>query len=139
MRCERMYPEEGFGRCRRSPDRLFVHAGKDEEHIFEAEMVVHGAGRVPNIEGLDLKAGKISVDKNGIAINQHLQSVSNPSVYVAGDSNARGKPLSPVATMDGRTAAKNMIGGNTLTTDYRTVPQCSIHFSPARIRWGNGR
>ena len=104
------------------PDRLLVHAGKDGEHIFEAEMVVHGAGRVPNIESLDLKAGEVSVDEKGIAINQHLQSISNPSVYVAGDANARGKPLSPVATMDGKTAARNMINGNTLTTNYRTVP-----------------
>ena len=104
------------------PDGLFVRAGKSEEHIFEAEMVVHGAGRVPNIESLDLKTGDVSVDEKGIAINQHLQSISNPSVYVAGNANARGKPLSPVATMDGRAAARNMISGNKLTTDYRTVP-----------------
>jgi len=104
------------------PDGLFVRAGKSEEHIFEAEMVVHGAGRVPNIESLDLKTGDVSVDEKGIAINQHLQSISNPSVYVAGNANARGKPLSSVATMDGRAAARNMISGNKLTTDYRTVP-----------------
>jgi glutathione reductase (NADPH) len=64
-------------------------------------MVVHGAGRVPNIAGVDLNAGGVSVDEQGIAINTFLQSISNPSVYVAGDANARGKPLSPVATMEG--------------------------------------
>jgi glutathione reductase (NADPH) len=91
-------------------------------HVFEADMLVHGAGRVPNIASLDLSAGDVSVDEKGIAINQHLQSISNPSVYVAGDANARGKPLSPVATMEGRVAARNMIRGNTLTPDYLTVP-----------------
>jgi glutathione reductase (NADPH) len=100
-------------------------------------MVVHGAGRVPNIESLDLKAGEVSVDEKGIAIDQHLQSISNPSVYVAGDANARGKPLSPVATMDGRIAARNMINGNTLTTDYQTVPSV-VFTSPLLASVGLG-
>ena len=119
------------------PDRLIVHAGKDEDHIFKADMVVHGAGRVPNIESLDLKAGDVSVDEKGIVINQHLQSISNPSVYVAGDVNARGKPLSPVARMDGRTAARNMISGNTLITDYQTVPSVVFTF-PLLASVGHG-
>ena len=112
----------------KAPDRLLVHAGKEEDIIFEADMVVHGAGRVPNIESLDLKAGEVSVDERGIVINQYLQSVSNPSVYVAGDANARGKPLTPAARMDGKKAAKNMIGGNTLTTDYGAVPSVVFTF-----------
>ncbi len=85
-------------------------------------MVVHGAGRVPNIAGLDLNAGGVAVDERGIAINPYLQSISNPSVYVTGDANARGKPLSPVATRDGRAAARNMIQGNKLEPGYMTVP-----------------
>jgi pyruvate/2-oxoglutarate dehydrogenase complex dihydrolipoamide dehydrogenase (E3) component len=32
---------------------------------------------MPNIERLDLKTGEVSVDEKGIAINQHLQSISN--------------------------------------------------------------
>ena len=99
-----------------------VHAGKAGEKAFEADMVVHGAGRVPDIEGLDLTAGGVAVDERGIAVNPYLQSISNPSVYVAGDANARGKPLSPVATMEGRAAARNMIHGNNAEPTYLTVP-----------------
>lgn len=106
----------------KASDRLLVHAGKDEEFIFEADMVVHGAGRIPNIESLDLKAGELSVDESGIVINQYLQSISNPSVYVAGDANGRGKQLTPVARRDGQIAAKNMIHNNILKTEYNTVP-----------------
>lgn len=102
--------------------QLIVRAGYIGEHAFEADMIVHGAGRVPNIFSLNLNAGGVTVDEMGIAISQHLQSVSNPSVYVAGDANARGKPLSPVARMEGRIAARNMIHGNTLTPDYFPVP-----------------
>jgi glutathione reductase (NADPH) len=103
-------------------DHLLIRAGKNGEHVLEADMAVHGAGREPNIKGLDLESGDVSVDERGILINQHLQSISNPSVYVAGDANARGKPLSPIARLDGRMAARNMIQGNTLKTDYSTVP-----------------
>ncbi len=103
-------------------DSLLVHAGTKGENVFETDMVVHGAGRTPNTAGLDLNAGEVTVDERGIAINQYLQSISNPSVYVAGDVNARGKPLSPVATMEGRDAARNMIYGNRVIPVYEAVP-----------------
>lgn len=117
--------------------QLIVRAGQGGKHAFEADMVVHGAGRVPNIFSLDLSAGGVTVDELGIAINKHLQSISNPSVYVAGDANSRGKPLSPVATMEGRTAARNMIRGNTLTPDYLPVPSV-VFTSPPLASAGLG-
>jgi glutathione reductase (NADPH) len=106
----------------RAGERLKVRAGKPDGTIFGADMVVHGAGRQPNLSGLDLGAGGVVSDDRGIQVNPYLQSISNPSVYVAGDANARGKPLSPVATMEGRAAATNMIQGNTVTPDYSAVP-----------------
>ena len=106
----------------KSADAIHVHAGKAGEKVFETDMVVHGAGRVPNIAGLDLNAGGVAVDERGIVTNQYLQSISNPSVYVAGDANARGKPLSPVAAMEGRAAARNMIQGNNIEPNYTAVP-----------------
>ncbi len=105
----------------KSPDGLLVHAGKAGEKVFAADMVVHGAGRVPNTAGLDLEAGGVAVDERGIAINRYLQSVSNPSVYVAGDVNGRGIMLSPVARTEGQIAAQNMIHGNTVAPDYSAV------------------
>jgi glutathione reductase (NADPH) len=106
----------------RAVDRLRVRAGQSDGSIFDADMVVHGAGREPNLSGLDLETGGIASDKRGIRVNQYLQSVSNPAVYVAGDANGRGIALSPVATMEGRTVARNMIHGNTVIPDYSAVP-----------------
>jgi glutathione reductase (NADPH) len=106
----------------KNPGAFRVHAGKGGAQIYAADMVVHGAGRVPNLAELDLGRANVALDARGIAINPYLQSVSNPRVYVAGDVNARGKPLSPVATMEGRTAAKNMIHGNTIVPEYAAVP-----------------
>jgi glutathione reductase (NADPH) len=48
-------------------------------------MVVHGAGRVPEIDDLDLGAANVRSEKmRGIKVNEYLQSVSNPAVYAAG-------------------------------------------------------
>ncbi|MDD1673207.1 MAG: NAD(P)/FAD-dependent oxidoreductase [Methanomicrobiales archaeon] len=112
----------------KSPDCLQVLAGKDERKVFETDMVVHGAGRVPNLSGLGLDAGEVTTDAHGIVVNQYLQSVSNPSVYVAGDANAKGKPLSPVAIMEGRAAATNMVQGNTIAPKYLAVPSVVFVF-----------
>ncbi len=49
---------------------LLVRAGKKgEESTFEADMVVHGAGRVSTTEGLGLAAGNVATDRRGIAVD----------------------------------------------------------------------
>ncbi len=49
---------------------------------IECDMIVHGAGRLPNIEGLDLVAAGVEHTMRGIRVNEYLQSVSNPSIYM---------------------------------------------------------
>jgi len=61
---------------------------------------VHGAGRVPDLDDLDLDAGGVKREKRGVIVNQFLQSVSNPAVYAGGDAAARGPPLTPKANHD---------------------------------------
>jgi glutathione reductase (NADPH) len=91
---------------------------------IDADMVIHGAGREPNIDGLDLKnAAGIDYTRRGIMVNEYLQSVSNPAVYAAGDVAANmGLPLTPVASYDGAIAANNLIKGNTIKTNYAGLP-----------------
>lgn len=103
-------------------DAFIVRAGKDDVEVFEADMVVHGAGRVPAIERLDLERAGIETDPRGIAVNEYLQSVSNPSVYVVGDANSRGIQLSPVADGDAEAVAINIVEGNIAKPDYSVVP-----------------
>lgn len=99
---------------------------------IEADLVVHGAGREPNIEGLDLMdAGGIECTRRGVKVNEYLQSVSNEAVYAAGDAAAsRGLPLTPVASYDGAIAANNIIKGNTMKTNYGGLPSVVFTIPP---------
>ena len=102
----------------KSADVLRIHAGARR---LEASIAVHGAGRVPDIDGLSLDAGEISTNEQGIAVNCYLQSVSNPAVYVAGDVNVSGMQLKPVAEMESAAAAANMLLGNHEMPEYNVV------------------
>jgi glutathione reductase (NADPH) len=102
-----------------------------------ADLVVHGAGRVPEIDALDLNAGGIQHDlKKGVIVNEYLQSVSNPAVYAAGDAAAtEGWPLTPVAVHEGFTVASNLLKGNHKTANYLGTP--SVAFTiPSLARAG---
>lgn len=111
-----------------------IHTGNDS--ACEADLVVHGAGRVPAIEGLDLEKAGVEYNARGIIVNEYLQSISNPAVYAAGDSAASsGMPLTPVAVTEGHIVASNILKGNERTPDYTGVP--SVVFTiPALARVG---
>jgi glutathione reductase (NADPH) len=64
-----------------------------QKRTFEADMVAHAAGRVPEIDDLNLGAAGVERDQRGVRVNEFLQSVSNPAVYAAGDAAASGGPL----------------------------------------------
>lgn len=94
---------------------------------LETDLVVHGAGRVPEIDDLDLSRGDVQRDK-GIVVNEHLQSVSNSNVYAAGDAaQTDGAPLTPVASYEGQVAAKNLLKPGSQETEYMAIP--SVVFS----------
>jgi glutathione reductase (NADPH) len=98
---------------------------------IECDMVVHGAGRIPNTYGLDLAAAGVEHTMQGIKVNEYLQSVSNPSIYAAGDVAASGGlPLTPVATYEGRLVATNLIKGNVLKSNYSGLPSVVFTIPP---------
>jgi glutathione reductase (NADPH) len=105
---------------------------KGEARTFSADLVVHGAGRVPEIDDLDLDRAGVEWDRRlGVKVNAYLQSVSNPAVYAAGDAAATGgPPLTPVAGYEGRIVAGNLLEGNRLTADYGTVPSVVFTIPP---------
>ena len=98
---------------------------------IDADAVVHGAGRVPDLDDLALDAGAVRYSEAGIAVNQYLQSVSNPLVYAAGDcADTDGPALTPVAAYEGRVVATNLLEGNHLTTSYDAIPSVVFTIPP---------
>jgi glutathione reductase (NADPH) len=111
-----------------------VRAGT-QEHTVEADLVVHAAGRVPEIDDLKLEAAGVAYEKEGVLVNEYLQSVSNEAVYAAGDAVASGGfPLTPVAGMQGGIVARNLLEGNRHTPNYRGIPSVVFTTPPlARV------
>ena len=110
-----------------------VHAVASEKALrVEAEMVVHGAGRVPEIDDLDLDAAGVEWSLEGVKVNEYLQSVSNPAVYAAGDAAASGAPrLTPVAAHHGHIVAANLLDErNRQTPDHSVVPSVVFTIPP---------
>lgn len=90
---------------------------------LEFDLVVHGAGRAPQLTGLDLDAAGIEWGMRGVRVAPHLQSTTNPAVYAAGDAaDTPGMPLTPVAVTEGKVAGSNMLKGSTTVPDYTGVP-----------------
>ncbi len=113
-------------------NHLAVHASTGgQKRVFEADMVVHAAGRVPEIEDLSLESAGIQWDrKRGVKVNEFLQT-SNPAVYAAGDAaDTEGPPLTPVAAYEGKIVASNLLDGNRHKPDYRGIPTVVFSIPP---------
>ncbi len=97
---------------------------------WDADMVVHAAGRAPEFAVLDAATGDVRVEHGRLVLNEFLQSVSNPRVYAAGDAASAGPPLTPIAGRDGEVAARNLLEGNRHRPDYRAVPSVCFTLPP---------
>jgi glutathione reductase (NADPH) len=111
-----------------------VHAlTPDGEMSVSADIVVHGAGRIPDTERLGAREANVAIDDRGaVHVNEYLQSISNPRVYACGDSAlpAGSLALTPVASHEGSVVASNLLHGNTRKADYRGVPSVVFTVPP---------
>ena len=116
----------------KSSGQLTVRASASgQKRTFEADMVVHAAGRVPEIDDMNLDGAGVEWDRRGVKVNGFLQSVSNPSVYAAGDAAASGgPPLTPVASYDGIIVAANLLKGNEKKPNYLGIPTVVFTIPP---------
>ncbi len=96
---------------------VMTHGGA--ESIVETDLVVHGAGRIPELSRLGLDAAGVDHGPRGVTVAGHLQSTTNPAVWAAGDSaDTPGMALTPVAVFEGKVAASNMLKGETTVPGY---------------------
>jgi len=91
---------------------------------LETGLVVHGAGRVPDIKALGLNVAGIQYSQRGIIVDQTLRT-SNRRIFAVGDCAATIQ-LARVADKEAHVAAENILAelnmGQNSTMDYDTVP-----------------
>jgi len=106
----------------------FTHDGKQQS--IEADRVANGAGRVPDVAGLDLDAGNVAHDRLSLSVTEELRSTSNAHVWVAGDAVGGTAQLSPVASYEGRIVGNNILNGGGQTPVYGHIP-ANVYTVPA--------
>jgi glutathione reductase (NADPH) len=91
---------------------------------FETDLVVHGAGRAPDLDTLELDAAGVEYSNRGITVDQTLRT-SNRRIFAVGDCAATIQ-LARVADKEAHVAAENILAeldrGRKATMDYRAVP-----------------
>lgn len=97
---------------------------------FEAEYVMDTTGRVANIDGLGLDTIGVAYDRQGVLVNDHLQT-NVPNIYASGDVIS--KPiarLTPTATFESHYIARVLLGDSAPIT-YPVVP--TVAFTLPRV------
>jgi glutathione reductase (NADPH) len=102
-----------------------------ETQAISGDLVVHGAGRVPDIDDMQLEKANIARTKKGISVNEFLQSTGNSNVYAAGDAaDSHGLPLTPVAGFESHIVASNLLEGNHRKAVYPAQPTVVFTIPP---------
>ena len=103
------------------------------------------AGRAPNIEGLNLEAAGITATKQGVTVNERLQT-SNPRVYASGDVCSRYQ-FTHAADAMSRIVIQNALFYGRRTVSALTIPWVTytdpevahVGVSEKDVRQSNGR
>jgi glutathione reductase (NADPH) len=90
--------------------------------VVECDLAVHGAGRVPDLDALELEVADVAFDHHGVDVDTSMRSTTNERVWAAGDSAGAGPPLSPVGISQARVALRNIVSPGSATWDPPVVP-----------------
>ena len=70
---------------RNGSEKLVYYEAQGKEERIAVDEILAGAGRAPNVEGLNLEAVGVQYDpRKGVLVNDCLQT-TNPRIYAAGD------------------------------------------------------
>jgi pyruvate/2-oxoglutarate dehydrogenase complex dihydrolipoamide dehydrogenase (E3) component len=102
---------------------IHIECGGREEQIAVDEILA-GAGRAPNVEGLNLEAVGAKYDKReGVEVNEHLQT-TNPRIYAAGDICLKYK-FTHTADATARMVIQNALFLGRKKQSALTIPWCT--------------
>lgn len=116
----------------------------DEQQVV-ADMLLVAAGRLPNVQGLDLEKAGVAFDAQGISVNNKLQT-STPHIFAVGDCTG-GFQFTHYAGWQGFQAARNALLPGSANGVLETVPwtvftdpevaQVGLTEAAARLRFGD--
>lgn len=117
--------------CRGSADSgaLFLVELGDGTRV-PADLVVHGAGRVPDLEAIELAAGGVEFGTHGVTVDAEMHSLTNKHVWAAGDAAASGPPLTPVGVAQARVAMANIVSAHSASFDPAVIPSAVFSQPP---------
>lgn len=132
VRCEAVVK----GVVKKSNEYIVEYSIATGQRTVICDHVVHAAGRVPNIDSLNLEIIGVETGKRGVKVNEYLRSTSNPNVFAVGDCADTGGPnLTPVSANEARIAAKNLLAGEDVRKmKYPPIPSVVFTLPPvARV------
>lgn len=108
--------------CSEAGKRLSVDSHGEHYDVTVDEILV-GAGRAPNVDGMDLEFAGVEYDKSGIRVNDFLQT-TNRRIYAAGDVCSRYK-FTHAADAMARIVIQNALFFGRQRASALTIPWCT--------------
>src|SRR4030095_7986706 len=104
--------------------KLIIYEAQGKEETLVVDEILAGAGRAPNIEGLNLEAVGVEYDRRkGILVNDCLQT-TNPRIYAAGDVCLAWK-FTHAADVSARIVIQNALFLGRKKASALTMPWCT--------------
>ena len=105
--------------------KKLVHAEIDGcKSVIEADEILVGAGRSPNVKSLNLESAGVAYDnRKGVFVNDHLQT-TNPRIYAAGDVCSSYK-FTHIADASARLVIQNALFRGRKKFSALTIPWCT--------------
>ena len=113
----------GVQRVERTDAGKVIHFTCGGERSVVVDEILVGAGRAPNVEGLNLEAAGVIYDRQGVQVNDSLQT-SNPRIYGVGDVCMAWK-FTHAAEEAARIAVQNALLPGRRKLSALTMPWCT--------------
>ncbi len=109
---------------RKGNEKIIHYESAGKPGSVAVDEILAGAGRAPNVEGLNLEAVGVKFDKReGVLVNDYLQT-TNPAIYAAGDICMKWK-FTHAADAAARIVIQNTLFGGKKKLSALTMPWCT--------------
>ena len=114
---------------KRSSDATTGSTSSDGPMAVVVDAVVHGAGRVANLDGLNVEAAGLKTSKRGLVVDRTGCCEGSERIYAVGDCADSGlPPLTSTAEREGQRVVDNLLSDDHQPVDAE--PVTAVTFTP---------